>query len=107
LWGVRPLCPLRLVGKIAVRHIAAMIPIQELLSRICWDKEFAQGEFVIGYYDRIKNEIISVPLKAAHFTEGDRFAFQVFDEEGEVYTVPFHRIREVRKDGELIWQRRS
>ena len=85
-----------------------MMPIQALLSRIRWDKEFAKGEFAIGYYDRIKNEIITVPLKAVHFTEGDHyFAFQVLDEEGEGHSVPFHRVREVRKDGELIWQRRS
>jgi uncharacterized protein (UPF0248 family) len=85
-----------------------MKPIQELFSRIRWDKEFAQGRFEIGYYDRIKNEIVSVPLKAVQFTEGDRyFAFQCFDAEGEAHTIPFHRIREVRKDGELIWQRHS
>jgi uncharacterized protein (UPF0248 family) len=83
-----------------------MMPIQKLLNRIRWDKEFAKGEFVIGYYDRIKNEIVTVPLKTVDFTEGDRyFAFQFLDEEGEGHTVPFHRIREVRKDGELIWRR--
>ena len=83
-----------------------MRPIQEVISRIRWDKEFAKGQFEIGYYDRIKNEIITVPLKAVQFTEGDRyFAFQFFDEEGGDHIVPFHRIREVRKDGELIWQR--
>jgi uncharacterized protein (UPF0248 family) len=84
----------------------SMMPIQELLNRIRWDKEFAKGEFDISYYDRIKNETITVPLKAVQFTAGDRyFAFQVFDGEGEAHTIPFHRIREVRKDGELIWQR--
>ncbi len=85
-----------------------MIPIHELLSRIRWDKEFAQGEFAIGYYDRVKNDIIAVPFKAVHFTTGDHyFAFQFFDDEGEEHSVPFHRIREVRKNGDLIWQRRS
>jgi uncharacterized protein (UPF0248 family) len=83
-----------------------MIPIQELLSRIRWDKEFAKGRFEIGYYDRIKDEIVRVSLQAVHFTAGDHyFAFQIVDEEGEVHSIPFHRIREVRKDGELIWQR--
>ena len=83
-----------------------MIPIQELLSRIRWDKEFAKGRFEIGYYDRIKDEIVRVPLPTVHFTEGDHyFAFRIVDEEGEVHSIPFHRIREVRKDGELIWQR--
>ena len=84
-----------------------MKPIQELFSRIRWDKEFAKGRFEIGYYDRVKNDIVTVPLKAVHFTQGDHyFAFQFFDGEGGDHCVPFHRIREVRKDGELIWQRR-
>jgi uncharacterized protein (UPF0248 family) len=83
-----------------------MIPIQDLLSRIRWDREFAKGEFSIGYYDRLRKEIITVPLKAVDFGERNHyFAFQVFDEQGEGHAVPFHRIREVRKDGKLIWQR--
>jgi len=49
---------------------------------------------------------ITVPLKAVDFGERNHyFAFQVFDEQGEGHAVPFHRIREVRKDGKLIWQR--
>lgn len=83
-----------------------MKPIKELLNRIRWDKEFAQGRFEIGYYDRIKDEIITVPLQVVQFTEGDHyFAFQCFGGDGEVHAIPFHRIRTVRKDGALIWQR--
>ena len=82
-----------------------MMPIQELLNRIRWDQEFARGEFALGYYDRIKNKIITVPLKAIHFPEGDHYTFEVLDEEKAVHTVPLHRIREVRKGGALIWQR--
>jgi len=83
-----------------------MIPIQDLLNRIRWDSEFANGEFSIGYYDRIRREIVTVPLETVGLTQGDHyFAFRFFDEQGEEHSVPFHRIREMRKDGELIWQR--
>lgn len=83
-----------------------MMPIQELINRIRWDKEFAHGRFEISYYDRIKNDIISIPLNAVQFTEGDRyFAFQFFDDDGEAHAIPFHRVREVRKDGKSIWRR--
>jgi uncharacterized protein (UPF0248 family) len=96
----------RLAGQITLRRITAMIPIQELLTRTRWDKQFAKDEFAIGCYDRIKSEIVTVPLRAVQFTAGDHyFAFQFCGEEGEAHTVPFHRIREVRKDGKLIWQR--
>jgi len=83
-----------------------MKAIQELLGGIRWDKEFAKGRFEVGYYDRNMDEIVRLSLRAMHFTDGDHyFAFHVVDEEGEVHAIPFHRIREVRKDGELIRQR--
>lgn len=82
-----------------------MIPIQDLLNRIIWDKEFGQGSFEIGYYDRIKDAIIIVSFQQLAFTPGDHFSFHLFGEDGEALSVPFHRVREVYKDGELIWQR--
>jgi uncharacterized protein (UPF0248 family) len=85
-----------------------VIPIHQLLSRIRWDREFARGEFSIGYYDRVSDAIITVPLAAVQFLEGDHyFAFRVFNADGEGHSVPFHRIREVHRDGKLIWQRRA
>lgn len=50
-----------------------MIPIHELLNRIRWDGAYAQGDFVIGYYDRAEQKIIRVPLQQIHFTPGDHF----------------------------------
>ncbi len=40
-----------------------MIPIQQLLSRIQWDQEFGRGEFVLGYYDRVLEEIVGVQVR--------------------------------------------
>lgn len=82
-----------------------MIPIQELLSRIRWDPEFGQGEFVIGYYDRVRNALTRVPLRELRFEPGDHYAFQFIDAAGEVHDVPLHRVREVYRNGELIWRR--
>lgn len=82
-----------------------MAPIQELLNRLRWDSAFAKGHFVIGYYDRVEREIIQVPLQQVQLTPGNRFSCQVTDQDGYAHDVPFHRIKEVRKDGELIWHR--
>jgi uncharacterized protein (UPF0248 family) len=82
-----------------------MIPIHELLSRIRWDKEFGRGDFVIGYYDRIEDRIIRVPMREISFEPGDHFDFELTDREGVLHSIPLHRIKEVRKDGELIWHR--
>ncbi len=82
-----------------------MIPIQDLLSRIRWDKAFGQGRFEIGYYDRVQDGIIVVPLEALYFDPADHFAFQVADREGVAHTVPLHRVKQVFRDGRLIWHR--
>ena len=82
-----------------------MIPIQQLLSRIRWDPEFGRGEFVLGYYDRIEDRILHMPLKDVGFEPEDHFSCRILDEEGTAHMVPLHRIREVFKDGVLIWER--
>ncbi len=82
-----------------------MIPIHELLNRICWDREFGKGIFEIGYYDRILRKIIRVPFQKILLKEGSHATFQLQDTNGELQTIPFHRVREVYKDGDLIWSR--
>lgn len=83
----------------------AMQPIHELLNRIRWDADFAQGEFVIGFYDRVEHHIIEVPLREIHFPPGDHFAFEFTDAEGQTHSVPYHRVRRVVKNGAVIWSR--
>lgn len=82
-----------------------MMPIQNLLNRIRWDEDFARGEFTLGYYDRIEDRIIRVRLRDIVFPPGDHFAFEVIDDEGALHSVPYHRVREVLKDGTFIWSR--
>jgi len=82
-----------------------MIPIHELLNRIRWDKEFGQGDFVIGYYDRVEDTIIRTPLREILIEPDDHFAFDIIDHDGVLQSIPLHRIREVYKDNELIWHR--
>ena len=82
-----------------------MITIQELLNRIRWDKAFGEGEFSIGFYDRVEDRILIVHFKEIIFDKEDHFYFRFVDEAGEVHTVPFHRIKEVYRDGQLIWHR--
>ena len=82
-----------------------MIPIQELLSRIRWDPEFGRGKFVIGYYDRIARQIIKVPLARLVFETDSPSSFEAIEADGSVHSVPYHRVREVYRDGELIWRR--
>jgi len=82
-----------------------MIPIHQLLHRIRWDPEFGRAEFVIGYYDRVRRCVVRVPFGRMQFGPGDHFSFTAVEADGSVHDVPLHRIREVYRDGELIWQR--
>ncbi len=83
-----------------------MIPIQELLNRIRWDRGF-DGEFVLGYDDHLAEGIVRVPLREVTFPTGDHFAFELIDADGMTHSIPYHRVREVLRNGELIWQRRG
>jgi len=82
-----------------------MIPLHELLSRIHWDPEFGRGEFTLGYLDHLRNELVYVSLGAVQRDPDSHFCFDVTDEQGVVRSVPYHRVKEVWKDGELIWRR--
>lgn len=82
-----------------------MKPVQEILSRIRWDKEFAKADFVIGYYDRVDEDIVLVPFRDLHFDETDHFAFLVIDEEGTAHNIPLHRVKAIYRNQELIWHR--
>lgn len=84
-----------------------MLPIQDLLNRIRWDREFKKGRFEIGYYDRVEDRIIKVPFAEIEFPEGDHFSFRIADEFEEPITIPFHRVRLVWKDDLVIWERKS
>lgn len=82
-----------------------MIPIHQLLNRIRWDEDFGRGRFEIGYLDQLEQRIVLVPFRELRFEEGNRFSFEIEGPDDEFQTIPFHRVREVYKDGRLIWQR--
>ncbi len=82
-----------------------MIPIQELLNRIRWDEAFGQGRFEIGYHDRRHDALQWVSFREIVFPSGEGWVFEVADDSGQVRRIPFHRVREVVRDGRVIWQR--
>ncbi|WP_018954006.1 DUF504 domain-containing protein [Thioalkalivibrio sulfidiphilus] len=82
-----------------------MIPIQELLARIRWDKAFGDASFVLGYYDRVEERIIRVNLRDVQVDPESHALLDIIDAEGGLHTVPLHRVKEVYRNGELIWHR--
>ncbi|HBF52068.1 MAG TPA: DUF504 domain-containing protein [Massilia sp.] len=82
-----------------------MTPIQDLLHRIVWDLDFGNAHFVIGYHDRRFDRIVRVTFERVNLARGQHFSFDVIGNDGNTRMIPFHRVREVTRNGELIWQR--
>ncbi|MGR8941660.1 MAG: DUF504 domain-containing protein [Gammaproteobacteria bacterium] len=82
-----------------------MKPVQEMLNRIRWDRNWAGDEFKIGYYDRVEQQIIIVAFKEIFFPRDDHFSFDVIDPKGEVHSVPYHRVKAIYRNDRLIWHR--
>jgi uncharacterized protein (UPF0248 family) len=82
-----------------------MLPIHELLNRIRWDTEFAQARFEIGFYDRHEESVQRVSLQDISFPADKHHVFQLIDDSGVTHRIPFHRVRLVYRNGELIWHR--
>jgi uncharacterized protein (UPF0248 family) len=82
-----------------------VLPIRQLLNRIRWDPEFARGNFELGYFDRLAGRVMLVPFREIDFPQDEPRLFRLIDARGQVHRVPFHRVREVYKDGRRIWRR--
>jgi uncharacterized protein (UPF0248 family) len=82
-----------------------MTPIHELLARIRHDPDFGHGVFELGYLDRFDTQVQRVALGLVDFPEGEKRVFAFVDADGQKRRIPFHRIREVYRDGALIWHR--
>lgn len=82
-----------------------MLPIRKVLSRIRWDREFGQGEFELGYEDRVAGKIVRVAFRDLVIEPEEREFFLVQDGEGVLRRIPLHRVREVYRNGQCLWQR--
>lgn len=82
-----------------------MQPVHELLNRIHWDTEFGKGEFELWFLDHVGEQLVKLPFHGITFVPGDHYFFHYLDEGGTEHNVPFHRIKAVYKNGELIWHR--
>lgn len=87
------------------RHETNMIPIHRLLARIRWDVNLARSDFSLGYWDRVASRVRRVGLRDVCWDAENPSFFDVTDANGIAHEIPFHRVREVWRDGKLIWKR--
>jgi uncharacterized protein (UPF0248 family) len=82
-----------------------MIPIHQLLARIRWDPAFGDARFVLAYLDHTCDELRRVALEETISDPDNPAFFDMVDEDGVTRSIPLHRVREVWRDGVLIWRR--
>jgi uncharacterized protein (UPF0248 family) len=82
-----------------------MTPIHEIINRIVWDTDFGNADFVIGYYDRVVKRVVRVSFERIRLEHGQHFGFDLIGSDGEARMVPYHRVREVVRNGVLVWSR--
>lgn len=80
---------------------------QEVLNQIRWDEHLVADSFMVGYYDRVDDEIIKVTFREIRFPDDHHFMFEVIDEAGDLHSIPYHRVKEIYQDGRLIWHRNN
>ena len=78
-----------------------MMYIGDLLNKIRWDKNLKPEEYVIVYFDRIAERTFEAPFTALG-RDGNFFTITV---NGRKTSVPLHRIRQVKRNGKVIWER--
>jgi uncharacterized protein (UPF0248 family) len=81
------------------------MPVQEMLSKIKWDKKFGEGDFEIGYWDRVTKSIIKISYSDIGLSNQNNFTFRIIDHMGKIRSIPLHRIKMIWKNKELIWSR--
>lgn len=75
--------------------------IGDFLNKIRWDKNLKPEEHVIVYFDRIAEKTFEVPFTSIS-RKGNFFTIK----QGKVETsIPLHRIRQVKRNGKVVWER--
>ncbi|HLF54999.1 MAG TPA: DUF504 domain-containing protein [Candidatus Nanoarchaeia archaeon] len=73
---------------------------REMLDKIKWDEKEDKSAYIIAYKDKDV-------LKEIKFTDIKRVEdeFMIIDINGRETNIPLHRIKMIKKNGEIIWQR--
>lgn len=79
-----------------------MMYILDLLNKIKWDQNLNPEEYVIVYFDRMDKS--KKEIKFNKIKDFNNLTL-VLEIEGKEIEIPLHRIREVKKEGKIIWKR--
>jgi len=79
-----------------------MESIIDLINKIKWDAKEDPKDYTLAYQDRVLKTLIEIPYTKIKRLEG---TFMIIEKDGEETNIPTHRIKQVKKNGKVIWQR--
>ena len=82
------------------RRMTAM----EALHKLTWDESYKGMSVEVGYYDRVSDGLKYIALVDMDISDKMHFVITV---DGRDSRVPYHRLREMRLDGEMVWSRET
>lgn len=79
-----------------------MLYIKDLINKIKWDKREDPADYTIIYFDRADKKRVEIK-----FTEIKKIVdtFFILERNTEEVSIPLHRIRQVKKKEEVVWER--
>jgi uncharacterized protein (UPF0248 family) len=79
-----------------------MLTEKEMLNKIQWDKNFNPIDCEIGYLHN--NNLIYIEFEDMLMEQNNNFNFTIFPK-GKETQIPFHRIKEIKYENKIIWNR--
>ena len=77
-----------------------MVYIGDLLNKLRFDKQFNPEEYTLVYFDRLEEKTFEV--KFTHISRKGNFITVL--KNGKEYSIPLHRVRQVKKLGKIVWE---
>lgn len=78
-----------------------MLTAKQMLDKIKWSNKFKPEEITLSYFDRILNKNIKINYGEVKIEDN----FIILEKENKISEIPLHRLREIRKNGIVIWKR--
>jgi uncharacterized protein (UPF0248 family) len=75
-----------------------LTPASEVLRRIKWDYALDPSDFIVRYYDRMEDQILSCDFSAPNASVQGK-------EEAFVFAIPEHRIAAVQYKQQTVWEK--
>ena len=79
---------------------------RDILGRIAHDAAFARGAaFEAGYFDRVTGRMEFAPLAPESLSSPLCGTLRLSAPDGTLATIPLHRLRVIRRNGQVVWSR--